>query len=237
MRIESSLSGFLPAQRLNKLQIAKDLAKSFRGIEEVNAPSRNKLRITVSDREQANKIAACELFLREYHVYIPSREVEVAGVVTEPYLSCVDIKSLGAGGFKNRAVPAVQVIDVRQMNRVSSDGTKKTSDSYRVTFSGSALPDYLVIGKLRLPVRLYVPSVMHCTKCQQIGHTETYCCNKPRCSKCGEQHQEGPCSTEQKCTCCGEAPHDLSSCPRFIKRGNISCDPFNSDHGDLMQKC
>lgn len=202
---------------LNKLQIQKDLMKSFRSITEITSPSRNKLRVTVSDRDEANRIAAHELFLREYHVFIPSIEVECTGVVTEEHLTYADIMA-GTGGFKNRAVPPVPVLDAKQMNSMSSDGSKSLSNSFRVTFSGSALPDDLVMGLLRLPVRLYEPTVMHCEKCQQLGHTAKYCCNKPRCSRCGEQHVQGCCQNDPKCPHCGQPPHDLSACPKFIER-------------------
>lgn len=157
----------------------------------------------------------------EYHVYIPSATVECIGVVTEPFLTRSDIMS-GTGGFKNRAVPPVQILDAIQMNHVSPDGSKKPSNSFRITFSGSALPDVLVIGLLRLPVRLYVPTVMHCEKCQQLGHTSLYCCNKPRCNKCGEQHIEGSCTKDPKCVCCGQAPHELAACPRYIEKSDIT---------------
>ncbi|XP_062716423.1 uncharacterized protein LOC134291949 [Aedes albopictus] len=125
----------------------------------------------------------------------------------------------GAGGFKNRAVPLVPVLDAVQMNKVHPDGTKTSSNSYRVTFSGSALPSVLVIGLLRLPVRLYEPKVMHCAKCQQLGHTALYCSNKPRCSMCGDQHAEGSCNMEPKCATCGESPpHELSACQKYVER-------------------
>ncbi|XP_062712384.1 uncharacterized protein LOC134289821 [Aedes albopictus] len=205
-------------KKLNKLQIAKDLEKSFRGILEVDSPSRDKLRVTVSDRDQANRIANYELFSREYRTYLPSLEIECHGVVTEDSLTRASILA-GAGGFKNRAVPLVPVLDAVQMNKAQPDGSKKPSQSFRVTFSGSALPSVLVVGLLRLPVRLYEPKVMHCEKCRQLGHTALYCSNKPRCGLCGEQHAEGPCNMGPKCATCGQTPpHDISACPKYVER-------------------
>ncbi|XP_062703654.1 uncharacterized protein LOC134286101 [Aedes albopictus] len=195
-----------------------DLKKSFRGILEVDSPSRDKLRVTVSDRDQANRIVNYELFTREYKTYLPSLEIECQGVVNDDSLTRASILS-GAGGFKNRAVPLVPVLDAVQMNKAQPDGSTKPSKSIRVTFPGSALPSVLVIGLLRLPVRLYEPKVMHCEKCRQLGHTALYCSNKPRCGMCGEQHAEDPCNTEPKCVTCGETPpHELSACPKYVER-------------------
>ena len=110
------------------------------------------------------------------------------------------------------------------MYSVSVAGDKKTyslSDSFRVTFAGSALPSHVVIDKVRLPVRLFIPRVMNCLNCKQLGHTASHCCNKARCSKCGENHADDSCRKgAEKCIYCGETPHELSSCPVYKQRGD-----------------
>lgn len=128
----------------------------------------------------------------------------------------------GCGRFRNPSLPPVQILECRQLHKVSQEGEKMVyspSDTFCVTFSGSALPDLVVIGKLRLPVKLYVPKVMNCTNCKQLGHTAQYCCNKPRCAVCGERHVDGACKTPPKCVYCGNnPPHDLKVCPTYIQR-------------------
>lgn len=208
-------------KKLNTSQISKDLAKRFSSLIRIDTVGTSKLRVTVSDRKQANEIVTCELFTLEYRVYLPSNEVEISGVVTEGSLTCDEIKQ-GSGCFKNPSLPPVQILDCRQMHSVLREGEKKVfslSDSFCVTFSGSALPDFVVIGKLRLPIRLYVPKMMNCTNCKQLGHTAQYCCNKPRCSSCGERHSDGACKTPPKCVYCnGDSPHALDACPTYIQR-------------------
>lgn len=97
------------------------------------------------------------------------------------------------------------------------EGKKRTpSNSFRVTFAGAALPEYILLSNLRLPVRLYVQRVMHCDNCKQLGHTKTYCRNKTKCIKCGEQHTEDSCNKSvEKCIYCEQEPHSMSACPKF----------------------
>ncbi|XP_062704882.1 uncharacterized protein LOC134287222 [Aedes albopictus] len=208
-------------KRLNTVQISKDLTKRFSSVIAIDMVGTGKLRVSVGDRKQANEIVAYELFTLEYFVYIPSHQVEISGKVAEGSLTCETIMQ-GCGRFKNPSLPPVQILDCRQLHSVCQEGEKKVytpSDEFCVTFSGSALPDLLVIGKLRLPVRLYVPKVMNCTNCKQLGHTAQYCGNKPRCATCGERHVDGACKTPPKCVYCGsDRPHDLNVCPKYIQQ-------------------
>lgn len=208
-------------KRLNTIQISKDLTKRFSSVVAIDTVGSGKLRVTVSDRKQANEIVACELFTREYQTYLPSHRVEIAGVVTEGSMTCEELMQ-GCGRFKNPSLPSVPILECKQLHSVSLVGEKKIyshSESFCVTFSGSALPNFLVIGKLRLPVRLYVPKVMNCTNCKQLGHTAQYCCNKPRCASCGERHVDGACSIPPKCVYCNESPpHALENCPTYVRR-------------------
>ena len=214
---------FRPIKKpLNIIQIGKDLAKQFSDVTEITKVRPNKLRVVVSSLKQANAIASYELFTREYRVYIPAKDVEIDGVVTEGSLTVDDILRHGVGCFKNPLIQDVKILDVKQLHSVSIEEGKKKffpSDSFRVTFAGSALPNYISLDRVRLPVRLFVPRVMHCQNCKQLGHTITYCCNKARCSKCGGNHAESACSEDtEKCLYCEGARHDLSACPTYKQR-------------------
>lgn len=214
---------FRPKKKpLNIKQIEKDLFKRFSSVIDILRVRPDKLRVNVGNLKQANEIVACELFTLEYRVYIPSHNVEIEGVVTEASMTCDDFLKRGVGVFKNPALPEVKILDCSQMHSTSLVGTKKTytpSDSYRVTFSGSALPDYVKVGRVRIPVRLFVPKVMHCTNCKLLGHTASFCGNRPRCDQCGEKHTEGPCRTPPKCVYCSGTPHALADCPKYKQQG------------------
>ena len=205
---------------LNVLQITRDLKRLFSAVTLIEKVG-NKVRVSVGNAKQANEIARSELFLREWNVYVPSRDVEVVGVVTEESLTASDLQQ-GVGVFKNSALPEVKILDCRQLSSVSlKDGKKiySPSSSFRVTFEGSTLPKYVSIGCLRLPVRLFVPRVWTCQNCQQLGHSTSYCGNKARCTKCGEDHAADACQvSEQMCVYCKQSPHELSSCPVYRER-------------------
>ncbi|EDS40849.1 conserved hypothetical protein [Culex quinquefasciatus] len=90
---------------------------------------------------------------------------------------------------------------------------------YHRIFCCAALPDYIELFKHRLPVRLYVPRVMSCENCQQLGHTKTYCSNKSKCSKCAGPHKDVDCQTQaEKCLLCGGEPHKTRQCPKYKER-------------------
>ena len=81
----------------------------------------------------------------------------------------------------------------------------------------------MVLRKLRLPVKLFVPRVMNCENCMQLGHTTDYCNNKARCNKCGQSHEGGALcaisAADQKCLYCGDSPHEkLSNCLKYKQR-------------------
>ena len=183
--------------------------------------SKSKLRVVVNDAKQANQIVTDIRFCVEYRVWIPAHKVEIDGVVTEEGLTSHDL-SRAVGRFKNSKLPPVEILECRQMGNVTGEGENKKfvpSASFRVTFSGSALPDYVELYKLRLPVRLYTPRVMSCTNCQQLGHTKTFCCNKSKCSKCAGPHKDEACQKQAvKCLLCNGTPHKTRECPKVKER-------------------
>ena len=207
---------------LNVLQISRDLRRLFSAVTLVEKVG-NILRVSVGNAKQANEIARSELFLREWNVYVPSRNVEIVGVVSEESLTVSEL-SASEGIFKNSSLPSVKILECRQLSSVSLQDGKKVyspSGSFRVTFEGSVLPNYVAIGCLRLPVRLFVPRVWACQNCQQLGHSTSYCRNKARCTKCGGEHAVGACTVDtQLCVYCKQAPHALSSCPEYKERSD-----------------
>lgn len=209
---------------LNTVRIASDLMKHYSGVNEIRKLNKNKLRVSVNNAEQANQIVCDQRFVLEYRVWIPAHIVEIDGVVTEESLTTHDL-SRAVGFFKKTNLPSVKVIDVRQMGTAKGDGVNRKftpSSSFRITFAGSALPDYIVLdNKLRLPVRMYIPRVMSCDNCKQLGHTKAYCGNKSKCSKCGENHTEEQChKVAEKCLLCGGPLHDTRACPKYKERSD-----------------
>lgn len=97
-------------------RVSSELATNFSAIIDIFKVTSTKLRVTVDNRFHANKIVACGLFSPEYRVYIPNRDVEIEGVVTEASLFCenfLDADSFGV--FKNRDMPKVKLLDFIQL--------------------------------------------------------------------------------------------------------------------------
>ncbi|XP_055640980.1 uncharacterized protein LOC129778228 [Toxorhynchites rutilus septentrionalis] len=208
---------------LNVIRISKELTQKFSAVTEITRMGPDKLRVVVSSRTQANEITRCDLFAIEYRVYVPCCNVEIDGVITEKGLTRKEIID-GVGRFKYSSLKTVKILACDRLKSVSQNDKNdkrvlNRTNSFRVTFEGSALPNYVAIGALRLPVRLFVPRVMKCNKCMQLGHTTAYCCNKKRCADCGDSHDENPCAKEHKCLHCGGTPHDLIQCPVYKQRG------------------
>ncbi|KAJ4425727.1 hypothetical protein ANN_27923 [Periplaneta americana] len=54
-----------------------------------------------------------------------------------------------------------------------------------LTFEKPVLPEYILVGYERVPVRVYVPNPMRCFRYQRIGHTQKRCTNNIISAKCG----------------------------------------------------
>ncbi|XP_055636201.1 uncharacterized protein LOC129775454 [Toxorhynchites rutilus septentrionalis] len=203
---------------LRTLDISRDLLRQFSGVS-IHKERPDKLRVEALTFDVANKIVDHEAFNREYHIYIPSREVEIEGVVTDASLSVDELKK-ASGSFKNSMIgDLVKILDVRNLHSASLEENKKVykpSHSFRITFAGSVLPNNVKVENIFFPVRLFVPRVYNCTNCKKLGHSFSHCGNKFRCGKCGEKHSEDSCTqTVEKCIHCGENPHPLQECPRY----------------------
>lgn len=213
---------FRPKQKpLNFIRITNDLMNHYSGLVQCTKLNKSKLRVVVDNAKQANEIVKDQRFCLEYRVWIPAHKVEIDGVVTDDGLTEEDL-SKAVGRFKNPKLPSVEILECRQLGNVTGEGDQKKfvpSASFRVTFAGSALPDYIELYKLRLPVRLYIPRVMSCSNCQQLGHTKTYCSNKSKCSKCAGPHKDVDCQKQaEKCQLCGGEPHKTRQCPKYKER-------------------
>lgn len=67
----------------------------------------------------------------------------------------------------------------------------------------------LVYSTVRIEEPRQRPIIVQCTKCQNLGHTKTYCNHQARCVKCAGPHASDTCprprEEDAKCALCGEA--------------------------------
>lgn len=196
---------------INVLLVSAELYKNFKSVKDVRKVNFSKLRIIFASRDEANNVAHNELLSRLYRVYVPSEQVEIDGVVHQADLDVKDIVNAGFGRFNDPRVPIVSVLECNQLKELHIENGERiyrSSHAYRVSFAGTILPDYLEINKVLIPIRLYSPKPMICTKCSRTGHTDKMCANKPRCPKCGQSHLETDCTvTENRCLLCNEGVH------------------------------
>ena len=186
-----------------------------------------KLRVEFSNAAAANNLVQCtdDIFI-PYRVYISAEQVEVEGVV---YLSVEDCESdllkYGTGQFREVKIPEVELIDVYRFQKIQRDPNrvmigKTPTPLVRVTFPGSVLPSRVVLDGLLLPVQPYRKKAMLCENCLHTGHTKAFCVVKPKCAKCGSQHNTRDCQLKEKsnkCFVCGtnHNPEERSKCPKI----------------------
>ncbi|KAJ4438319.1 hypothetical protein ANN_14261 [Periplaneta americana] len=64
------------------------------------------------------------------------------------------------------------------------DGQTIPLSTVFLTFEKPVLPEYILVGYERVPVRAYVPNPMRCFRCQRFGHTQKRCTNNIVCFPC-----------------------------------------------------
>lgn len=85
------------------------------------------------------------------------------------------------------------------------------------------------IPKLKLKHPIQKKNPVQCLRCQNYGHTRTYCHHTPRCVKCGDTHLSNECKKDANspatCALChGDHPASYKRCPKFklLQNGRIS---------------
>ena len=91
---------------LRVTQISKDLNR-YSSVLEIMKVGRDKLRVILADRKQANLVVIDTRFTIEYRVYIPSDTVEIDEVVTEENITSTEL--MGGTGMR-RWTPNHQVV-------------------------------------------------------------------------------------------------------------------------------
>jgi PAX-interacting protein 1 len=77
--------------------------------------------------------------------------------------------------------------------------------------------DTLAYTKIRVEEPYKRNQVPQCHRCQEVGHTKSYCRHPPRCVKCGKSHLTSECDKPRtappKCALCqGEHPANYRGC-------------------------
>lgn len=84
-------------------------------------------------------------------------------------------------GLKSQGV--VQILNITVKD---DSGGRRNTNTFILTFKLTALPKFLKIGYLRVPVSVYIPNPLRCFNCQKFGHGKSNCKGRAICAKCGE---------------------------------------------------
>ena len=180
----------------------------------------DKIRVECLDIATANKIPTDRNLTSKYKVYIPESRCEVLGMIKLTVEEDENELLNGFGKWKNSNIPQVNVLEVYrytrkiagEVNQDSNDSEHKT-ESVRVAFPGTLLPEYVNINGLLIKVREFIRNQRFCEKCHRYNHSAKYCLNKEKCKSCGsEQHKYENCEfkSNNKCVDCG-GPHEPGS--------------------------
>lgn len=208
--------------RLSPIQFAVFVSKKYKSVVQ-SKRNHDKMQFTFSEREDANNLVKDERFA-EYQVYIPATHVEVLGAVN--FIDLCDMKDItelkqyGKGHFSNSLLQPVNIVAIQRLSKRSDNGSISLTNTVKITFDGRILPDYIVIGCLRVRVRAFYNKPMFCERCQQFNHTAKFCTRKLKCAICLGEHNKENCEMSNV---------DRSVCPYCNSKheaGNQNCPYF-----------
>lgn len=115
---------------------------------------------------------------------------------------------------------------VRNLVNVKSNTTKEPLPLFFVDLEPNSNNktifdiQYLLNAKIRFEPPYKKKEVVQCKRCQNYGHTKSYCYSPFKCVKCGESHETSKCtkplSVPAKCALCnGEHPASYKGCPIY----------------------
>jgi hypothetical protein len=218
---------------LSHISISQRVNEKFRGkVKSLVKVHKSKIRVELIDGATASEVLKAN-FLGGYRVYIPAETVEIDGIINlEEDCNLIDLVKNGFGKFSNPGVPMVKVTHAYRFRKLKSKSTSnpeageneqeyENTSAVRVSFQGTALPRWLTIHNLLIPVRMYIPKLMSCKTCMGDHHTSKHCTSLKKCLKCKDNHStiECPQKTPWCPHCKKELTHEAKEdCPAFFAR-------------------
>nr|XP_029729377.1 uncharacterized protein LOC115266904 [Aedes albopictus] len=115
------------------------------------------------------------------------------------------------------------IVGVKRITRMQ-DGKPVNTPTLILTINGTAVPDTIKVGALRVKPRIYVPDPMICYKCFAYGHSKFRCKGAARCRNCSQVHDlDGECAAAPFCMHCqGNHGPASRSCPVYVREKEIT---------------
>lgn len=187
---------------------------------------RNRVSVEFNSHQDANSFLSNSLLNKaKYSASIPSFNITRMGVVSGVP---VDMSEEDAMIYITVPIGCGKILKVRRINRKSfKDGIPewKATETCVITFDGQVLPKRVFCCYNSLPVEQYIYPTIQCYECCRFGHVESICRSKPRCFKCGHDHQGNGCDFQEKdafcILCSGNHFANSKSCPEFGRQRTI----------------
>ncbi|KAL4156088.1 hypothetical protein QTP88_000123 [Uroleucon formosanum] len=149
---------------------------------------------------QTNEEKAFRVVIRHLHHTTPTdyikEELHSLGFITRSITNCLQ--------YKTKNPLPLFFVDL--------EPSPSNHNIYRV--------DSICYTKIKIEAPHPKKNPVQCLKCQNYGHTRTYCHHTPRCVKCGDIHLSSECqkdsNTPATCALCsGDHPASYKGCPKF----------------------
>ncbi|KAG0423047.1 hypothetical protein HPB47_001140 [Ixodes persulcatus] len=115
--------------------------------------------------------------------------------------------------------------NLRSVNKIAAIRRLGKSRVVKLTFHGSQLPNYVLLGYVRHPVLPYKKRPLQCHNCGGFVHKKVSCMRAMACKRCGEQHEatDAMCQspTLRRVNCKGDHEATSHACPKWIEERKI----------------
>lgn len=172
-------------ENINEITIGQTLKKeNFASIKEIKKTNKNRLKITLTDKKEANKIITSPHFSRILLIksFIPKSFIISVGIVKdvptnlsiEELLDCCRVQ----GDVVINKMERLNFYD--NTNKIS-----KPSTSLKIEFRSSTLPTEMILFYVRKKIEHFIPKPTLCRKCLRYGHVDKICRSSVRaCNNC-----------------------------------------------------
>lgn len=155
------------------------------------------LMVQCGDKTQTVSLLGLHEFLgRPVNVTIAGRLSTTPGVIHAPEL---------AEHSEAELLALLEPQHVVHVQRCREKEGRGPNPMIRVSFRGLALPEHIVAGYSRIPVRPWIDSPSRCQHCSQYGHRQQTCRKpSPVCGRCAGPHPTAGCEAAPSCAVCGD---------------------------------
>ena len=197
------------------LAIANSPLKELQEENHIKDIRTNKRRNLIVVELSKNHLESLETILKidklgdfEVEAHLPITEAYKYGVIS-PVDTDIDPNSLlelikvrEPVGIFGQDGNLVEVQRLKRKDKVS--GSWVDSESLKLTYKGSKLPEVISICHMSYKVRPYVGTPLQCYNCQRLSHSAKTCTANTRCLLCSGNHHKDQCKAKTfKCANCG----------------------------------